>query len=257
MLWMSRGPVSIEGQIAVDEALVDRADRIVKEQPEPASESHPATADSLLAEERMRLWEADTYAVVLGRSSKVDEEVDVQECRRRDIPIFRRSSGGATVVIGPGCLMYALLLSHQLRPECQAIQQTHQLVMEKWLTAFTRLNLEVQFKGTCDLTYQDRKFSGNSLRCKRAYTMYHGTILYQFDLDLIQTILKTPPRRPEYRADRSHADFVTNLPASAEQIEAALRHVWDVTDATDEWPEEEVDRLVAERYSQDSWNLKR
>ncbi len=32
------------------------------------------------------------------------------------IPVLRRASGGAAIVIGPGCLMYALVLSYELRP---------------------------------------------------------------------------------------------------------------------------------------------
>ena len=46
--------------------------------------------------------------VVVGRSSRLDEEVHLDACRAAGVPVLRRPSGGAAIVSGPGCLMYAL-----------------------------------------------------------------------------------------------------------------------------------------------------
>ena len=48
---------------------------------------------------------------------------------RSGIPILRRVSGGAAVVAGPGCLMYALVLSYQLRPHLRVLSQAHRYVL--------------------------------------------------------------------------------------------------------------------------------
>ena len=66
--------------------------------------------------ERLRLWESPQAMVVVGRSSRVGDEVRVDVCRAQ-VPVLRRVSGGATIVAGPGCLMYAVVLSYQLRPQ--------------------------------------------------------------------------------------------------------------------------------------------
>lgn len=71
--------------------------------------------------EFLRLWESPTPMVVVGRSSRVAKEVNEAFCRQENIPILRRSSGGAAIVTGPGCLMYAVVLSYTKRPELKDI----------------------------------------------------------------------------------------------------------------------------------------
>ncbi|HEV3417181.1 MAG TPA: lipoate--protein ligase family protein, partial [Pirellulales bacterium] len=80
--------------------------------------------------EVLRLWEPLQFAVVVGSSSRVAAEVAPDACRVRGIEVLRRTSGGAAVVIGPGCLMYSLILSRKLRPEQRAIDGAHCFVLE-------------------------------------------------------------------------------------------------------------------------------
>ena len=61
----------------------------------------------------LRVWEPDHYFVVLGYSNKVASEVNVTACEAKGIPIFRRFSGGGTVLQGPGCLNYSLVLRNE------------------------------------------------------------------------------------------------------------------------------------------------
>ncbi len=82
-----------------------------------------AAEESGHAQEVLRLWEPASPMVVVGRASRVTEEVDVDACRELDIPIFRRSSGGATIITGPGCLMYAVVLGYEHRPQLRMIDE--------------------------------------------------------------------------------------------------------------------------------------
>ena len=84
--------------LALDEALLDEAEGAVQ------------------SRETLRLWEPGDPMVVVGRSSKIADEVRVEVCHARGIPILRRSSGGSAIVAGPGCLMYALVLNLEERP---------------------------------------------------------------------------------------------------------------------------------------------
>jgi lipoate-protein ligase A len=111
--------------------------------------------------------------------------------------------------------------------------------------------------GTSDLAIAGRKFSGNSLRCKRDHLLYHGTLLYDFDLTLLGRLLKMPPRQPPYRAGRSHGEFVTNLSLPRDQLVQALAAAFGAAEPLDGYPHEATQRLARERYSQDSWNLAR
>jgi lipoate-protein ligase A len=205
----------------------------------------------------LRLWESDQAAVVVGRASRVSAEVNEPFCRHAGIPILRRCSGGAAVVLGPGCLMYAVLLQISARPELHAVDHAHRFVLGQLREALQRLELPVELSGTSDLTMHGRKFSGNSMRCKRDALLYHGTLLYAADLRLISACLTMPPRQPEYRQQRSHEDFLVNLPARAEPLRQAIGSVWQCTTTLDKWPSERTRELVVERYTQPSWNQAR
>jgi lipoate-protein ligase A len=230
--------------LALDEALLDWA------------EANGASAEVL------RAWESPVPIVVLGRSSRMDEEVDVAACAERGIPILRRSSGGAAIVAGPGCLMYAVALSYGRRPQARGIQQSHGYVLDRLAEALRSVVPAVERAGTSDLVLADsrsaetaRKFSGNSLRVKRTHFLYHGTLLYDFDLSLAAAYLRSPPRQPVYRQARGHAEFIANLPLARDAVERAVSAAWPTDGEFVDWPRTRVDQLVAERYSQDDWNL--
>ena len=205
----------------------------------------------------LRLWESPAAAVIVGRSSRVDEEVDRAACAQRGIPILRRTSGGAAVAIGPGCLMHSVVLSCREHPPLRMIGEAHRHVLGVVASALRTLMPEVEPAGTSDLALGGRKFSGNSLRLKRDHLLYHGTLLYAFPLDLIAACLKSPPRQPDYRARREHLDFVMNAPAAPESLRAALVEAWHAKQPHFDWPESLTRRLAEDRYTRDEWHLQR
>jgi len=63
-----------------------------------------------------------------------------------------------------------------------------------------------------------------------------------------------PPRQPDYRLERDHHDFLTNLDAGADQLRQLLVEQWQPTEACGDWPQERTGQLVASRYCQSGWN---
>lgn len=209
------------------------------------------------AGEVFRLWESDQRAAIIGRASRVDEEIDREYCHAHEVAIMRRCSGGASVVIGPGCLMYAVVLSTEARPELSVVDQAHQFVLGHIQAALSKLPIEVGISGTSDLTVGDQKCSGNSLRCKREAVLYHGTLLYDAAISVISRCLKMPPRQPDYRGERSHASFLTNLDVPLPDLRASLSQAWTCDGSLTDWPKDETRQLAQEKYLTDRWNLQR
>ncbi len=263
--------------LALDEALLDEAE------------------DQDVPWECMRLWEAPRPMVVVGRSSRVAREVDQAACAERQVPILRRSSGGAAIVAGPGCLMYAVVLSYDLRPELRDINRAHAYVLGRLADSLRNRGQDVQPAGTSDLVIADcglriadcgganrvdgteprgancqseirnpqsemppslRKFSGNSMRAKRRHFLYHGTLLYDFDLSLVEACLRMPPRQPAYREARDHGRFIANLSLDRQSLIEAVLAAWPAESELEDWPRERVRRLADERFGCDDWTLK-
>jgi lipoate---protein ligase len=225
-----------EENLALDEALLDAAEQ------------------SAAPQEVLRLWEPRGLMVVLGRSSRVQEEVHREACQADGVPILRRPSGGATILTGPGCLMYALVLSYDLRPALRSVDLAHQFVLNIIASALRPLAGAVRCRGISDLALAERKISGNSIRCRKRHLLYHGTLLYRFPLERIGRYLRTPPRQPEYRVGRDHAAFLANLPADRAVLSAALTSAWQASEPCARWPREQTAQLVRERYGLREWN---
>lgn len=222
--------------LALDEALLERLDR----------ES---------GWECLRIWEPSRPFVVLGRSSPLAREVNQEACEHLDIPILRRASGGQTVVAGPGCLMYAVVLDLRLRPELRALDRTHGFVLARMVAALSRFG-NCQVSGTSDLTIDSKKFSGNSLRSSKHAILYHGTILYRFPIDLIQKCLLRPVRQPAYRGERSHESFLINLPADADSLRQSLVETWDARASEATVPLNRARELASAKYESPEWTSK-
>lgn len=205
----------------------------------------------------MRLWESPKYFVVLGYSNKLIAEVHVEKCKIRGIPILRRFSGGGTVVQGPGCLNYTLVLPNEQLGGTLDVIASFRFVLERHKRVLAGLLAKkVEIEGISDIAIDGVKFSGNAQYRSRKFTLFHGTFLIDFDLALVPELLPMPSRQPDYRRARSHHDFIRNIPVSAVELGAALRREWQVGEPVSRFDMNAIAGCVRQRYGQDEWNLK-
>jgi len=246
MLFLDLTLPEIEANLALDEALLQAAE-----------------AGQL--GEVLRLWEVSQLAVVVGRASRVAEEVHQEACQKSGVPIVRRCSGGCAVVIGPGCLLYSLVFNLEERPQWRKVDRLHRDVRERLLSGLRPRGLNIVATGTSDLALVfnsskdplPRKISGNSVRFARNHVLYHGTLLYAFDLPRMTQLLKQPSRQPAYRMGRSHEAFVANIPLERNDLVAIFRHIWAAHDPLSDWPQQRTQILLEERYNLPSWHNER
>ena len=175
----------------------------------------------------LRIWEQPTPAVIVGRSNLVEHEVHVAACDAEQIPILQRTSGGGTVVLGPGCLCFSLCLPLTEHHRHLGVSPVTADIMQRLADALSRPGQPVNVKGVSDLVLDGRKFSGNAQRWRRRALLHHGTVLYDFDLSLINRLLRFPSRIPAYRQSRQHLEFVRNLDLSRAEIIQRLCRAWN------------------------------
>ena len=156
------------------------------------------------------------------------DDVHVDACEADGVAVLRRASGG-TVLQGPGCLSYALVLPLTLHPQLANIRSTNQFILERIAEAVHGWEPGTVFVGISDLAIDRRKISGNAQRRKRNALLFHGTILYAMQGDLVARYLKQPARQPEYREDRPHATFLRTIDASPVDLKHAIAKAWAPT----------------------------
>jgi len=65
--------------------------------------------------------------------------------------------------------------------------------------------------GISDLVLDDRKVAGSCIHRRHDSLYYSASLLVQPDLHRIARYLRHPPREPDYRRGRSHAEFLGSL----------------------------------------------
>jgi len=208
-------------------------------------------------DEVIRFWESPTCFVVVGYSNKIRSEANLDACERDGVPVLRRCTGGGTVLQGPGCLNHTLVLRIPKTGPLSHLTSTNRFIMERHRAMLaTALGSTVGVRGTTDLVIGERKFSGNAQRRKRHCLLFHGTFLCCFNLALVEKYLLMPARQPDYRHNRAHNEFLTNIPLKPHQLRAALASCWGADAPLTDIPQEAIAQLAADRYSSREWIFK-
>ena len=204
----------------------------------------------------LRIWEPESHFIVLGHSNRIDSEVDVAACESERLSIFRRLSGGGTVMQGPGCLNYSLILRNGVDIPL-SIAESFQVVLEHHKQCIQEMIVDrVDIAGVSDLVINGRKFSGNAQYRKRRFTLVHGTFLLNLDPAIVNRCLRLPSKQPAYRQNRSHDSFMRNLHLDPNNVRKALKAAWSASDQFTEVPNAMIDDLKKSRYGRPDWTRK-
>lgn len=240
-VWITDDLAGVAENLALDELLLD------------------SVHEGSLTVPVVRTWMADAATVVLGASSRVADEVDLAACAAEGVGLVRRPSGGLTVILGPGCLMWSVIAPYPAGSP--AIDSLHAAMLEPLAAALRSAGRAVVRRGASDLALAtlagdeeaDLKVSGNALRVRRQGVLYHGTLLDSFDLGLVDRVLRHPPREPGYRAGRSHGRFLANLGLGRERLEEVVRSAFNAVDGRIAWRQERIAEMVRDRYASPAW----
>jgi lipoate---protein ligase len=239
MLLLDLPPLPAAEQLAADEVILDGCEA-----------GHGG--------ETLLFWEPREIFVVTGYANKVATEVNAPACAQAGVPIFRRCSGGGTIVQLPGGLNYSLILRIEETGPTRNISAANHFIMEKNRAAIASLfpKDSIAIRGHTDLCVGDLKFAGNSQRRRKHFLLFHGTLLLNCDVAPISELLRMPSLEPAYRASRPHQEFVTNLNLPAANVKAALAQAWHATEPFTNPPLVEIKKLAREKYATREWNFK-
>jgi len=143
------------------------------------------------------LWQ-NANTIVVGKYQNTAEEIDGAYTAEHKINVVRRLSGGGAVYHDLGNLNFTFISDQgadgfDFRSFTQPIIRT-----------LAKLNIEAEFNSRNDLTIAGKKFSGNAQYFKHKRVMHHGTLLFDSDLDVLQSALKSKPgATPDEYASKS------------------------------------------------------
>jgi lipoate-protein ligase A len=128
-------------------------------------------------------------SVIVGRNQQIEAEVDIDYCRRENIEIVKRISGGGAVYHDFGNINYAFIARRGATP---ALDRDF---LAPVLAALQSAGVEATVGARRDLWVGDRKISGTASFVTADRILFHGTLLHRTDLARLARALHGDPSK--------------------------------------------------------------
>jgi lipoate-protein ligase A len=166
------------------------------------------------------VWQPMETSIVLGQSNQPETAVYLNEAEQDGIPVYKRHSGGQTVILTPRMLIISVrLISEKLENPQVYFKRINQIILAA--LAETGIQNLVE-KGISDIAIGEKKILGSSIYRKKSMVFYHAVLNIAETPEFIGRYLKHPVREPDYRIGRKHEDFVTSIHQAGFPIELSI-----------------------------------
>ena len=208
-------------------------------------------------EELFMLWR-NRSSVIVGKNQNTLAEVDHQFAEANNISVVRRITGGGAVYHDLGNVNYSLLI-HQHQPGADSFSSFARPVVE----ALQKMGVDAAFSGRNDIEVDGKKISGSAQCCFQNRTLFHGTLLFEINMELLSKVLTPRQIKMESKGVRSVRARVGNLKELLpgmdveEFIDAFSKQFSDFAGTPEPVPQEwclKAEKLATERYRQREWN---
>lgn len=155
------------------------------------------------------IWIPDKVYIVLGASNNAADALFVENVTADRVLVLKRPSGGQTVVLTPQTIVLAATVTdvNNLKPK-ELFNKINGLIIKSIeADGVTGLTL----RGISDIAIDGRKILGSSMYKRKDTLFYHAVLNFAVPASLIERYLRHPSKEPDYRAGRSHGEFVTSL----------------------------------------------
>lgn len=148
------------------------------------------------------LWRNEP-SVIVGAFQNTHEEVNKQYAQSHNINVVRRISGGGAVYHDLGNLCFSFIVKAK-KPE------THKLLIPV-ADVLSSFGLNVKISGRNDILIDDAKVSGSAARIFSNKLLFHGTLLYNSDLEALSKALNVQSDKFLSKGVKSVRARVTNI----------------------------------------------
>ena len=219
----------------------------------------------------MRFYRWLPTAVSIGTFQGMNDEVDVDFCKSKNIDVIRRITGGGAVYHDyNGEITYSIILpkGHRLVPD--DIVESYKILCNGVIKGVGHLGIEASFKPINDVIADRKKISGNAQTRRHSCVLQHGTVLLDLDVSMMFQALKVPL---EKISDKMIADVkervtsirdILNQDIAIDELRNALRNGFSdalrvklVPSALTSEELKLAEKLANEKYSTTQWNFKR
>ncbi|PWM42889.1 MAG: hypothetical protein DBX47_07755 [Clostridiales bacterium] len=158
----------------------------------------------------LRFMFFDKPVILVGYNQNVADEVKVEYCIENKIPINRRITGGGAILMDRGALGWELVAQKDVLPK-GPVENMYKLLCEGCVNALQKLGVDAKFRPHNDIEINGRKVSGSGGTEEGDTFLYHGSLLIDFNVELMLKTLNTPLEKLKDKAVDSFKERMTWL----------------------------------------------
>lgn len=162
----------------------------------------------------LRFLQFSQSTVLVGFHQSVAQEVRLDYCQRNGVDVNRRITGGGTILFTPSCLGWEVFADKsepgvkELRHDLDKLAR---FVCSGTVAGLQKLGIEAEFRPKNDIEVNGRKISGTGGTERGSSFMYQGTLLVDFDVELMLKTLRIPVEKLADKEIESVKERVTCL----------------------------------------------
>ena len=131
-------------------------------------------------------------SVLLGYSQTAQEEIEEGYCLQNGIQINRRISGGGCIYVDGGTLGWELIAKKNTPKIPQNLEAMYKALCGGLVLALSKFGISAEYRPLNDVEAGGRKISGTGGTELGDSFIFHGTVLVDFDVDVMVNALKVP-----------------------------------------------------------------
>lgn len=214
------------------------------------------TGDNILM-----LWQSHG-AVVCGKHQNLCAEANYAFCRRHNIAMARRLSGGGTVYHDEGNVNFTFI--HNLEEGIDKAIDFRRF-LDPVIAALAALGVKAEYSGRNDLLVDGRKVSGNAehIYQQKKRVLHHGTLLFDSRLGDLRDALHSTGNyldkavksvRSEVCNLKDHLPHIPDTSSFIERLCSEFEQIFGFSfSSLSEAERAQAALLAAEKYANESW----
>lgn len=200
-------------------------------------------------------------SVIIGKNQNPFEEVNIESLFSQKIELFRRISGGGAVYHDLGNINFSYI-SKNIKDNFN----NYKNFLSPIIDLLNKMGVPAEINSRNDIIVNNLKISGNAQFTTRGKMFSHGTLLFDSDLQKIESLLNIKTHTVYSKSTKSVRSHVANIsdyipkPMKIDFFLDELVHCiteyfgysGDIIPDPKQWAE--INRLVNEKYNNWEWN---
>lgn len=157
------------------------------------------------------VWPSSPF-ISIGYFQDVEKEVDIDYCKKNNLPIFRREVGGGTVYLDSNQIFYHVIWNKDNPNFPSRIKDIYEYLSIPPIETYEEFGIDVKFREVNDIvTSKGKKIAGLGGADIENSMVFVGSIIRDFDYKTMSCAIKVPDEKFRDKIYKTMEEYVTNM----------------------------------------------